>query len=156
MKKQAGFTLIELVIVIIILGILAATAVPKFINLQSDARASALDGVKGALEGAASIVYSKAAIDGLDKIDSTTLNSPNGDIAIVYGYPSTTSVALSTAANLDSTDWIINGSAGALGSSATIYSKGTVSGSTATCQVTYTLANTSDARPTITVDATGC
>ncbi|MBM7073074.1 prepilin-type N-terminal cleavage/methylation domain-containing protein [Shewanella sp. 202IG2-18] len=42
MQKQQGFTLIELVVVIIILGILAVTAAPKFINLQSDARKSAL------------------------------------------------------------------------------------------------------------------
>ncbi|MGS0728942.1 type II secretion system protein, partial [Shewanella sp. 0m-11] len=52
MQKQNGFTLIELVVVIIILGILAVTAAPKFINLQSDARASALQGVKGAIQGA--------------------------------------------------------------------------------------------------------
>jgi MSHA pilin protein MshA len=42
MNKQAGFTLIELVIVIVILGILAATAIPKFIDIQGDARASSL------------------------------------------------------------------------------------------------------------------
>lgn len=47
MKKQAGFTLIELVIVIIILGILAVTAAPKFLNLQDDARYSAAQGVQG-------------------------------------------------------------------------------------------------------------
>ena len=46
MKRQQGFTLIELVVVIIILGILAVTAAPKFINLQSDARASAIQGLK--------------------------------------------------------------------------------------------------------------
>ncbi|MGL4893853.1 MAG: type II secretion system protein, partial [Shewanella sp.] len=45
MKKQQGFTLIELVVVIIILGILAVTAAPKFINLQGDARVSALNGL---------------------------------------------------------------------------------------------------------------
>ena len=51
MKKQAGFTLIELVIVIIILGILAVTAAPKFLNLQDDARKSAAaDGVKASLQ----------------------------------------------------------------------------------------------------------
>jgi MSHA pilin protein MshA len=64
MKRQQGFTLIELVVVIIILGILAVTAAPKFINLQSDARASSLEGMKGALKGANSLVYSKAIIGG--------------------------------------------------------------------------------------------
>lgn len=67
MNKQNGFTLIELVVVIIILGILAVTAAPKFINLQSDARASALQGVKGSIQGANSLVFSKAAISGGEK-----------------------------------------------------------------------------------------
>ena len=52
MKKQAGFTLIELVIVIIILGILAVTAAPKFLNLQDDAKKSAAQGVQAALSSA--------------------------------------------------------------------------------------------------------
>lgn len=67
MKKQNGFTLIELVVVIIILGILAVTAAPKFINLQSDARESSLQGMKGAMQGANSLVYAKAAISGDEK-----------------------------------------------------------------------------------------
>lgn len=56
MKRQGGFTLIELVVVIVILGILAVTAAPRFLNLQSDARASSLDGLKGAMQGA-SVLY---------------------------------------------------------------------------------------------------
>ncbi|MGI2165667.1 type II secretion system protein [Shewanella oncorhynchi] len=67
MKRQQGFTLIELVVVIIILGILAVTAAPKFINLQSDARKSTVEGVKAALQGANTLIYSKAAIQGLGK-----------------------------------------------------------------------------------------
>ncbi|ACJ27327.1 MSHA pilin protein MshA [Shewanella piezotolerans WP3] len=51
MNKQNGFTLIELVVVIIILGILAVTAAPKFINLQGDARVSTLQGMKAAIQG---------------------------------------------------------------------------------------------------------
>jgi len=64
--KNKGFTLIELVIVIIVLGILAATAVPKFINIQSDARISTLKGAEGAILSANNIVYSKAAIQGIE------------------------------------------------------------------------------------------
>ena len=56
-QSQQGFTLIELVMVIVILGVLAATAIPKFVDLKTDARQAALDGVKGALSSAAAINY---------------------------------------------------------------------------------------------------
>lgn len=67
MKRQSGFTLIELVVVIVILGILAATAAPKFMNLQGDARISALNGLKGAVKSAVSMTYSKAILKGVEK-----------------------------------------------------------------------------------------
>lgn len=57
MKQQKGFTLIELVVVIVILGILAATALPKFIDLSGDAKQAKADGVAGAIASAASIRY---------------------------------------------------------------------------------------------------
>lgn len=69
MKRQSGFTLIELVVVIVILGILAATAAPKFMNLQGDARISALNGLKGAVKSAVSMTYSKAILKGVEKAD---------------------------------------------------------------------------------------
>ena len=56
-RQQAGFTLVELVMVIVILGILAATAVPKFINLTSDAQQAATNGVAGSLGSASAINY---------------------------------------------------------------------------------------------------
>ncbi len=56
-QQQAGFTLVELVMVIVILGILAVTAIPTFINLSADAQQAATDGVAGGLGSGSAINY---------------------------------------------------------------------------------------------------
>ncbi|UJF23631.1 type II secretion system protein [Shewanella sp. OMA3-2] len=81
MQKQQGFTLIELVVVIIILGILAVTAAPKFINLQGDARVAALNGLKASLQGANTLIYSKSALAGQEKTATQTVRI-GGTVAV--------------------------------------------------------------------------
>ncbi|MCT7942660.1 type II secretion system protein [Shewanella holmiensis] len=133
MQKQQGFTLIELVVVIIILGILAVTAAPKFINLQGDARVSALQGLKGAIQGANTLVYSKAALAGLEKgtgksvvISGDATANPSTAVTVTtdYGYLTATllnfqtAVELSVSAGTDpasasiTTDWIFDAATG--------------------------------------------
>ena len=93
MNKQKGFTLIELVVVIIILGILAVTAAPKFINLQSDARASTIAGLEAALKGGDSRVYSKSLIAGNEALASPETPAPkvtvakNKEVNLNFGHP---------------------------------------------------------------------
>ncbi|WP_296001046.1 type II secretion system protein [Rugamonas sp.] len=62
-QGQAGFTLIELIVVIVILGILAATALPKFANLGGDARVASLNAARGALQSAASTAHGQWLVD---------------------------------------------------------------------------------------------
>jgi MSHA pilin protein MshA len=63
-KKQVGFTLIELIIVIVLLGILAITAVPKFIDISSDAHRATMKQLEGSLKEASKLVYLKSVIEG--------------------------------------------------------------------------------------------
>ncbi|BBQ28710.1 prepilin-type N-terminal cleavage/methylation domain-containing protein [Aeromonas caviae] len=104
MKKQAGFTLIELVIVIIILGILAVTAAPKFLNLQDDANKAAAQGVAAAVKSGAQLAFSRSAIDGTEKMDRTegaSVAVGTGHATIAFGYPQATSAGIGMMVSLD-------------------------------------------------------
>ncbi|WP_294495688.1 type II secretion system protein [uncultured Ruminobacter sp.] len=177
MKRQSGFTLIELVVVIVILGILAATAAPKFMNLQSDARISALNGMKASLKSASAMIYSKAILAGREKLDNSDVCSNAGatatcdateSVKIVFGYPAGTAegivktlqdemVACTRAgsANCDKTkDWAYE--AGGEGSAGTIYIFSTSAPDATNCNVTYKESAGDGKNPTITVVTDGC
>lgn len=152
MKRQNGFTLIELVVVIVILGILAVTAAPRFLNLQGDARQASLQGLKGAMDGSAGIVYGRAAIDGNESVSQgKTVTIGTDTVKLVWGYPEASVDGIGKAVSGLNGDWSVVASSPTTSISYS-FKSGVTGAGASSCSVTYAIDPAiSNAQPAISV-----
>ena len=146
-SKVRGFTLIELVVVIVILGILAAFAVPKFMGLESQARIATVNAMEGTLKSSANMAYGVWLASGGSGAGGTvTIEGAN--YAVAYGYPTATTASIGTLIQ-DTSGWTL------VGANPITFEK--VGAPTpATCSVIYTAAASATTTPTYTLNTAGC
>jgi MSHA pilin protein MshA len=134
-QRQMGFTLIEMIAVIVILGILAAVALPKFVSMSSDARQSKMQAALGSIKSAAALAHATALAQ--SQAGATgTITMEGTSVSLVNGYPAASSMAAAAGLTTDFTSSVAS----------TVLTV-TPDSSHASCTITYTEATSTTSPP---------
>ena len=89
MTRYGGFTFIEIMVVIALLGFLGLVFIPKLIDLRPDAKVAVLEGLRGSVQSVAQQVHTKAILEGLAEQRNASITINGQTVQLRYGYPRT-------------------------------------------------------------------